>query len=712
MCEIAFAKRDAFDKRKNEVQYQVNQVLFSKTFEYDAALDAVALAHQPLAQDDIHVRLLHKRQLEQTDDPELTIMFAIARDSEYDGQFNPLVAPDDLQKVCDVERNLYYAVYELGQFHALLKISGTNMRQRFEREEMARYFAGTAAKLSYRLSDFSRMSHLNVADQVINRAREAIVITDPAGNIVRVNKSFTRITGYTEAEAIGNTPRVLKSGMQTEKFYQKLWQQLIEDGYWFGEFINRTKDGKIYNQRGSISAIHTEDGELLYYAAMMEDVTELKLSEANLNRLNYFDELTGLPNRNKLSHDCAEFLKSDVAAKHELAVLVIDLDDFKHVNDAMGHRFGDELLRAVAERLSNCVGQTGTVYRFGGDEFVVLTKYHERGTQELVEDLIERMKVSFEVRFNPILISCSIGIALSGQDGDNLEQLLSRADLAMYSAKESGRARFAFSSDELHRKAFNNLLLKSELQHALATQQMNLVYQPKRCIAQDTIVGCEALVRWEHPQHGAVSPAEFIPIAERSGMIVEIDYWVMEAAMQQLARWRQQGLSLVPVAVNVSLPTFSHDGFVEDVQALLQRYDLCGELLELEITERVALGNVVTTAEVMRRLIELGIHISMDDFGTGYSSLSYLNQLPISTLKIDRAFVSNIEHEPLKQGITGAIVAMAKAMKLKTVAEGVETEAELNYLAQLGCDQLQGFYYSRPLAPAMFTRWLAPRELN
>ncbi|QSX34148.1 EAL domain-containing protein [Shewanella avicenniae] len=704
MYESTPLELEPFERRKNRIQHRVNQMLFGNDFDYDTVFEQLTARFAPLALDDVHVRFFKILELEQTQDAELAAVFAFAKTKAYDGQFWPLCPEIELT-------HAYFALYELEELCGLLRISGNDILQRLSSQSLGIYFNCTSAKLSYRLSDFLRMSRLNLANKVISHAREAIVITDPSGVIIRVNESFTRITGYSAEEAIGQTPRVLKSGVQSDSFYQELWQQLLDKGYWFGEFVNKTKSGKIYNQRGSISAIHNDEGELKYFAAMMEDVTELKRSEATLNRLSYFDALTGLPNRVKLKRDYSEYLATESGTPAEVAVLVIDLDDFKHVNDAMGHGFGDELLKAVAERIRDVVDTTGTVYRFGGDEFVVLTKYHPNRTLELVENLIERMKAQYEVRFSPILISCCIGIAISGRDGDTLDQLMSRADLAMYSAKEGGHSRFAFCSDELHQSAFNNLYIRGELKSALASEQMRLVYQPKRCIAAESVVGCEALVRWQHPLEGDISPVQFIPIAERSGMIVEIDYWVLHAAIKQLACWRNNGLQVVPVAINVSLPTFAHDGFVEDLQSLLQRYDVPGEMIELEITERVALRQVRSASAVMHNIIALGIKISMDDFGTGYSSLSYLNQLPISTLKIDRAFVSDIEQDPLKQGITGAIVAMAKAMKLKTVAEGVETEAEFNYLAQLGCDQLQGYYYAKPLSAQAFVEWLAEDTL-
>lgn len=706
MYESALAVRDAFDKRKNEVQYRVNQLLFSQEFCYHQALEEVTQAYQPLEQDGFQVRFFTVDELANSGHTELTNILSIAQNLNYDGEFDPLCHAGDVNKHHQNDHVVYYAVYQSEQLFALMQVCGDGVTQRIAKEQLERYFAGTVAKLSYRLTDYMRMTELMIADQFISLAKEAIVITDPQGIIVRVNESFSRITGYTATDVVNQTPRVLKSGVQDDVFYKKLWGSLVEHGVWAGEFINKTKTGRIYNQRGTISAIRSKTGELLYYAAIMEDVTELKHSEAILERINFFDQLTGLPNRSKLNVDYDECMASVKVNKHSCAVLLLDLDDFKHINDAMGHPFGDELLKVVAERLRNCVGQDGRVYRFGSDEFIVVTQHNANSTQQLVERLLEQMKISFSVRNNVILISCSIGIAISGRDGDTIDQLLSRADSAVHLAKETGRSRFAFSSDELQQIAYDNVFLRGELQQALVTQQMNLVFQPKRCMHDNHLVGCEALVRWHHPEHGAIRPDQFIPVAERSGMIVEIDYWVLETALQQLQQWRHQGHSLVPIAVNISLPTFSHQGFVDDVERLLSRYQIAGELLELEITERVALGNVDVAADVMRQLTQLGIGISMDDFGTGYSSLSYLNQLPISTLKIDRAFVSNIDTDELKQNITKAIVAMSKALGIKTVAEGVENVEELKYLAAIDCDQLQGFYYARPMTAVEFINWL------
>ena len=423
----------------------------------------VSKAHQPLQQDGFDVRFFTVDELANSGCAEHHDILSLAQNLRYDGQYEPLFHAGDVNEHLQQDNVVYYAVYQSEQLYALMQVIGDDVNQRIAEEQLERYFAGTVAKLSYRLTDYMRMTELMIADQFISLAKEAIVITDPHGFIVRINESFTRITGYTPQDVVNQTPRVLKSGVQDASFYQHLWHCLAEHGFWAGEFINKTKNGRIYNQRGSISTIRSKTGEVLYYAAIMEDVTELKHSEAILQRINFYDQLTGLPNRSKLNVDYAECLASMNVNKHSCAVLLLDLDDFKHVNDAMGHPFGDELLKAVAERLRNCVGERGRVYRFGSDEFVVVAQHNSNDTQHLVERLLEQMKISFSVRNNIILISCSVGIAISGQDGETIDQLLSRADSAVHLAKETGRSRFAFSSDELQKIAYNNVFLRGEL---------------------------------------------------------------------------------------------------------------------------------------------------------------------------------------------------------------------------------------------------------
>lgn len=592
-----------------------------------------------------------------------------------------------------------------------MKIDGKNICRRVRTDKaLKNYLQITASKISYRLSDYFRNSNLMIANLVLEETREAVVVTDPHGTIVRVNKAFSRITGYSQEDALGQNPRILQSGKQSAEFYKDLWRSLVEHGTWVGEFQNRTKQGKAYDQRGTITALKDNKDRTLFYVAVMEDVTELRKQQESLNKLSLFDSMTGLPNRQKLHSDYQKFLYRKDHRINEVAAVIIDLDDFKQINDALGHSFGDEVLKAVSERLIKTINNDGLLYRFGGDEFVLITEYQTEKTVAIVERVIHAINSHFYIQFKPISLNCSIGISISGRDVKSLEQLLSRADTAMYWAKRHNRGSFAFFSNKLHKSAIEYLQLKTELGNAINNKQLFLVYQPKCDIISSKIVGCEALVRWRHPTLINVGPDQFIPVAEKSGQIINIDYWVLEATLRQQSIWRTIGLNLVPISINLSLPTFVQNNFILEVQALLDKYNIDGSLIEFEITERVALGDIERTSTVMLALKQMGITISIDDFGTGYSSLSYLNTMPIKTIKIDKAFISNIPKERTKQGIVCAIIAMAKVLNITTIAEGVETMDELGYLTNIGCNQIQGYFLAKPMEPIDLENWLPKFE--
>lgn len=699
----------SYQRRRIDVQLELNKILFNQEFELEGLFQQITNVYKKLEKNGLQVTFHTVKAIATGDNEKLKKMAKLAESLGYDDAHEMLIKPDCTQ--CELFHKCspaaYFAIFRMDQLYALMQIDGKDIYAKIQNSNRLKiYFQSTAAKISYRLSDHFRTSNLMIANLVLEGAREAVVITDIHGTIVRVNKAFSHITGYSESEAVGQNPRILQSGKHTPDFYQNLWKSLIEKGIWSGEFGNKTKQGKEYYQRGTIRTLTDLQGNTLFYVAVMEDVTLLREQEASLNRLSLFDSMTGLPNRQKLQNDFDSFRYRKDGTSSEIAAIIVDLDDFKHINDAMGHNFGDEVLKSVAERLLKTVDHDGLIYRFGGDEFVVVTEYKTENTLSLVERVIREISGQFYIQFKAINLSCTVGIAISGRDGHSLEQLLSRADMAMYWAKEHNRSSFAFSSDELHKDAFESLQLRTELSNAINQEQLSLVYQPKCNINNVAIVGCEALVRWEHPTLGRIGPDRFIPVAEKSGQIVHLDFWVLEAVLRQLSSWRMEDSKLIPVAVNISLPTFIRNGFVNDVKALLDAYNIDGQLIEFEITERVALGDISKTQLVMSALTQLGIKISMDDFGTGYSSLSYLNTMPISTLKIDRAFVSNIPNEPTKQGITGAIVAMAKVLNISTVAEGVETQDELEYLTQIGCDQLQGFFFARPMEPYDFIEFI------
>ncbi|QSX35291.1 EAL domain-containing protein [Shewanella avicenniae] len=699
-----------YHRCKNDVQFEVNRILFEEDLGYEETLSSIAEAFKPFSRYQIFVQFHQLHDISATHDEKLNRVVAQANSLVPQQQHSQILlekcASCTIRSKC--HPSVYFAIYKQHSLCAIMEVSGNNLLKRMTPDaNISHYFSGTASKISYRISDDLRKFQLGLSDQVLNNAREAVVITDLHGKIVRVNQSFTRITGYTEQEAIGNNPKMLSSGQQCKDFYRTLWQTLKTNEFWSGEFVNKTKDGTPYTQRGTISTIKDTQGNPIFYAALMEDITALKAKEASINRLNFYDPLTGLPNRAKLQADFNEFLQDDVTTR-QLSVMLIDLDDFKHINEALGHNFGDDVLKAVADRLAKHVAQDGLLYRFSGDVFALVTEYHPDDTLLLIERILDLMKSHYFVHFKPISLSCSIGISVALNHDDSLDELASRADSALFAAKTNNRTSFVFASKTINQDVYESLALKTELAYALDHNELSLVFQPKMEIKRQQFVGGEALVRWNHPELGFVSPDRFIPLAERSGQIIQLDWWVLKAVVSQLTEWQRLKLPLVPIAVNLSMPTFTRNHFVDDVATLLAESGIRGDLLEFEITERVALGDIKKTQAVMTELRKLGISMSIDDFGTGYSSLSYLHTMPISTLKIDRAFISNIETTETKQGITTAIIAMAKALKIKTIAEGVETAEEQSYLATLGCDQVQGYLHSKPLPPKEFSAWLIP----
>lgn len=627
------------------------------------------------------------------------------------GRFHRSPLCHHCQHHCQFDQMYAYPIYKRGQLYALLSVfDSTN----FEFDDAVQaLFERLAKNITFALSAIESRQQLNLINEVFEYGHESIVITDPSGKIIKVNPAFSRITGYSAVEVMGQNPRILKSGRQEPRFYQELWQCLQERGNWSGEFWNKKKSGKLYLQRGTISVVRNAQGEIEHLIAIMEDITAQRDAAENIRRLSNFDTLTGLANRNSLTQQFSLLLEQAHQHDKQLVALFIDLDDFKHVNDAMGHQFGDELLKAVALRFQRVLNAGEQLFRFSGDEFVLLAQYDSISSVDLAEAIIQTLGYPFEIGSQTVNIGCSIGIAISGTDGSTLDQLVGSADAAMYRAKASGRGTYAFFSAEMQTDAMEKFTLKHALAQALEQHEFELYYQPKVRIIDDEVMSAEALVRWHHPQRGQIPPAHFIPLAEESGQIVQIDLWVLETVIAQLGNWLEQGLDVKPVALNMSLPMFQRPQFIEELKYLLERYSVPAPLVELEITERVAMGDFNYTVSTLRALRALGVTIAIDDFGTGYSSMSYLFDFPISTLKIDRAFVTNIDHDSKKQGIVNAIISLANTMELTTVAEGIESEQEKQLLLLLGCDYYQGFHFSKPIPAADFAeQYLSTRTLG
>lgn len=534
-------------------------------------------------------------------------------------------------------------------------------------------------------------------------AQNAMVVTDHHGIILRVNAGFTRITGYSAAEATGQTMAILKSGRHDEFFYRRLWDTLKEKGAWQGEVWNKRKNGLIYAEMLFIKAVGTPERGITHYVASFSDITQDKEAEAEIHRLAYYDALTQLPNRRLLQDRLGQALAATARSGSIGALFFIDLDNFKILNDTRGHDVGDLLLVSVAQRLLATVRGGDTVARQGGDEFVVLMD--DLGTEidkavalasQLGEKLRDAIDRPFDLKGNEYHCKISIGVGLFDKT-DSVENIFKHADLALYQAKSAGRNTLRFFDPPMQLAMDYRSALEAELRQAFQHQQFHLYYQPQMDGAR-RMIGVEALLRWEHPERGMVSPDDFIPLAEESGLILPIGQWVMETACTQLKSWEKESRTQnLTIAVNVSARQFRQADFVARVKQTLETSRANPARLKLELTESLVLENVKDTIEKIRAIKQLGVSFSMDDFGTGYSSLAYLTQLPIDQLKIDRSFIRSLPGQKRDEMIARTIISMGGGLDMHVIAEGVETEEQLQFLEAHGCQAYQGFLFSRPL---------------
>ncbi|WP_187358730.1 putative bifunctional diguanylate cyclase/phosphodiesterase [Pseudoduganella aquatica] len=539
---------------------------------------------------------------------------------------------------------------------------------------------------------------------------EGMMVTDAAGVILQVNQSFTRITGYTSAEVVGHKPCVLSSGRHDAEFYRAMWSAIGMHGRWQGEIWNRRKNGEVYPELLNIAAVRDAGGAVTHYVASLSDITLSKAASDEIKNLAFYDPLTHLPNRRMLVERLAQALPAAYTSGHCGALMLIDLDNFKTINETLGHSKGDMLLQQAAARLHACLRQGDTVARLGGDEFVVLIEGLSGQPREAAarsEALAAKLAAALNRPYTLGAHQChstpSIGITLFHAGlRQQPEELLMQADIAMYQAKEAGRNGMRFFDQSMQDSISERAQLERELRHAIDTQQFELYYQVQVDHLKHPL-GAEALIRWIQPDGGAVSPARFIPLAEESGQILALGQWVLESACAQLRAWQSEpAMSELAVAVNVSARQFHQPDFCEQVRSVLRRYGVDPGLLKLELTEGVLLENMEDTIASMQALRELGVRFALDDFGTGYSSLQYLKRLPLDQLKIDQSFVRDLASDGNDQAIVRTIIAMARSLNLDVIAEGVETDAQCALLGQLGCQSYQGYLFGKPMpAPAL-----------
>ncbi len=555
---------------------------------------------------------------------------------------------------------------------------------------------------------------LRQAATVFESTREGVIITDAQCNIIAVNSAFTEVTGYSEPEVLGKNPSMLKSGRHDADFYREMWAAIKESGFWRGEIWNRRKNGDTYPEWQTISAVFDEDNRVTNYVAVFSDISSVKESEEKLEYLAHHDPLTELPNRLLYTARLEHALEQAKRERLSAAVLFIDLDHFKNINDSLGHPVGDALLVQVAERLLAQVRSEDTVARLGGDEFTVLLEQlrNPQRAGAIAAKLINSFVEPFHVEGHQLHVTASIGISLSPNDGEDVATLLRNADSAMYQAKERGRNGYQFYTAELTTSAFERVLLENSLRQALKLEQFEIFYQPQLDLRNERLVGAEALVRWHHPEMGLVSPDRFIPLAEETGLIVPIGEWVLQTACRQVREWQESGLPIERVAVNLAGQQLRRGDLISSVEQALDRAGLSPNSLELEITEGFIMQQAEQAIELLERLRQLGVTLSIDDFGTGYSSLSYLKRLPINTLKIDQSFVREIPHDPNDEAIARAVIALAKSLQLSVVAEGIETDAQRDFMLDEGCTEGQGYLFSPPMPTQQFTEYLKQQAIK
>ena len=555
-------------------------------------------------------------------------------------------------------------------------------------------------------------SAMRLAAQVFENALEGVVITNEKPEILLVNRAFTKITGYTAGEVMGKNPRILGSGRQPPEFYKEMWASLGENAQWQGEIWNIRKDGDIYPQWLNISRVSDEYGKAINYVGVFSDITERKSAEDRILHQVYYDYLTDLPNRvlfvDRLNQAIALAMRHP---ENSLAVLFLDVDNFKLINDSLGHDAGDSLLKLVGQRLKSCARDTDTVARMGGDEFtVILTKIaHAEDAAIVAKKILDSFSLPFTLEGQEVYASLSIGISLFPGDGITSDILLKNADTAMYRAKSTGGMWYQLYNEEMSVRADERLSLVTGLHKALQRHELVLHYQPQFDFQGGRLTGFEALLRWQHPQRGLLYPEAFIHLAEETGLIIPIGNWVLETACTQAKIWCEMGFPNLVMAVNVSPRQFQHADLVSQVIAALEKTNLPPNCLELEITESIIMQEIDNSIRIMESLAERDVRFSVDDFGTGYSSLGYLKKLPINVLKIDRSFIRDIASDQDDAAIVGAIIAMSDKLGLQVVLEGVENHEQLAQLKEYAGIRIQGFLLGKPLTAAGTTDLIRAR---
>ncbi|MBY4595015.1 EAL domain-containing protein [bacterium BD-1] len=607
---------------------------------------------------------------------------------------------------------------------ALEKLAGAGARVEFANRYLSR--DGTYRDIEWRARPRDHLVYMSARDvterlrqestirrlsSAVSQSPSAILITDARGRVEYVNAAFTAISGYDAAEVLGKNPRFLQSGRTPPTTYHEMWAHLLRGEAWHGEFINRRKDGTDYFEAAQVYPLRDARGEVVGYMSHKEDITARRAAAERIQELSYFDQLTGLPNRARFEEQFQATLAAAEKSRGSAALLWLDLDNFKAVNDSLGHDLGDLLLREMANRLRTHLGEHDIASRQSGDDFTVLMPgAGQEQAAALAARLLETLQVPISLGSEELIISGSIGIALYPGDGANVAALGACAEAAMYRVKQEGRNGYRFFAPAMQEHTVRALALTTALKQAIGRGELRLAYQPQYSLHDGSLIGAEALLRWRSPQWGDVSPGEFVPLAEANGLIVGIGEWVLRTAARQLRQWQDAGLGGLTVAVNLTASQFAQPGLPGTVQRIAEEAGLETRWIELELTEAVALRDPEGARATMETLHQAGFRLSIDDFGTGYSSMSYLKRFPVDKLKIDQSFVRELAARGDDLAIVSAIVQMAHSLGMGTIAEGVETAEQLALLRERGCDEIQGYYYSRPLEAEAFAQFAAARR--
>ncbi|MGM0594449.1 MAG: putative bifunctional diguanylate cyclase/phosphodiesterase [Pseudomonadota bacterium] len=556
--------------------------------------------------------------------------------------------------------------------------------------------------------------HLHRFETVFRSSRDAIVITDAQGVALSINPAFHDLTGYQEAEIVGHSLSMLKSGYHDREFYRQMWAAIEQHDGWSGEVWNRDKEARIHPVWLSISAVRDKEGKIINYVAILSDLAQLKHSEAELEHLSNHDPLTDLPNRRLLNARLEHGIDQARRHRYGLAVMLLDIDRFKDINDSLGLPTGDALLQELARRVSGCVRREDTVARLGGDELlVVLDEVRSpHSAAEAAQKILDALTPPFLLDGHELFITASIGISLYPENGDTPERLIRNADAAVYRAKDQGRNRTEFYSESLSQSSMERLSLITGLRHAIENSELVLHYQPQLNLSTGKIAGVEALVRWHHPEQGLIPPDNFIPIAESTGLIGAIGDWVLEEACRQMHQWHSSGIKIPRVAVNLSARQLSDSGLAERVASALERHDLVPSQLELELTETAIMADPVQASATLETVARMGVEMAVDDFGTGYSSLAYLQRLHVHRLKIDRTFVDGLPDDLNSAAICRAVIAMAHSLGMETIAEGIEEKPQRDYLESEACTMGQGWYFAKAMPAPELEQWLTERDTH